>query len=297
MPGKSAAPSDQLALPGRSRWRNRLAGCLSLAVLLFGGALTPAVAAEPQVYVFGVAPQREARVIHDVWRPILDEVEKHTGVRFELVTRPTRAVFEHESMEGRFDLTYMNPYLTAKAIRAQGYIPLVRDVKKKLSGIIVVHKDSPIRNIRGLEGKVVAFPDPVSFAASLLPRAFLARAEIDIKPRYVQSHGSVFLNVALGQVDAGAGAERLLDEQPLEVRDKLRIVDRTPTYAAHPVSAHPRVPAAVRERVQAAFLALGDTAEGRKLVERIPVSEIGPAAAGDYTPLLRLGLEKFYVAE
>ena len=56
-----------------------------------------------------------------------------------------------------------------------------------------------------------------------------------------------------------------------------------------------RVGAAIREQVRAAFLALGTTPEGRALLEKIPMDQVAPAQAEDFTPMMRMGLEKFYV--
>jgi len=44
-----------------------------------------------------------------------------------------------------------------------------------------------------------------------------------------------------------------------------------------------------------ALLKLGKTAEGRRLLAKIPMKKIGHAEYSDYLPLTKMGLERFYV--
>ena len=93
---------------------------------------------------------------------------------------------------------------------------------------------------------------------------------------------------------AGGGTSKTLDQQPPAVRDALRTLYVTREMAPHPVTAHPRVPAAVREAVRGALLALGRTEAGAALLAQIPIQEIATATAGDYAELGEWGLETLY---
>lgn len=246
-------------------------------------------------YLFGVVPQFSASHIVKTWRPILDELEKETGLRFRLAGSGSIPAFEKEFSEGRFDFVYMNPYHFVRAERSQGYQPLVRDVTNMLFGIIVVHKDSPLQSAGDLHDKVIAFPAPNALGASLMPRKeFQDTYNIKVKPSYVLSHSSVYLNVALGKMDAGGGVQKTLEQQPEELRNKLRIIHQTQKVVPHPVAAHPRVPNNIRERIKAAFLSLGQSERGKELLSKVPINMIGVASSADYAPLLSLGLEPFY---
>ena len=164
-----------------------------------------------------------------------------------------------------------------------------------LFGIIVVRKDSPIESVMDLHNKVVAFPAPNALGASLIPRAaFLHTYNIQIRPRYVRSHSSVYLNVALGKTDAGGGVQKTLEQQPTHLRDALRVIHSTQKVVPHPVAAHPRVPIGIREQVKAAFLTLGMSTRGRELLSRVPIKTIGTASSDEYRSLLDLGLESLY---
>jgi len=249
-------------------------------------------------YSFGVVPQFESRKLFKIWRPILDEIEKRTGLHFYLVGSPKIPVFEKKYLEGVYDFAYMNPYHILKAHDTQGYIPLVRDGGRILKGILVVDKDSPVKNIEDLNGKQVAFPSPNALGAALLIRADLEKLyDIKIIPRYVQTHSSVYLHVALGETSAGGGVMSTLRSQKPSVRERLRVLYETRPVNPHPVSVHPRVPYVDREKVRRAFLDMANTEKGRELLARIPMKKAISSNMNDYTELSDWGLDEFYKTE
>jgi phosphonate transport system substrate-binding protein len=269
---------------------------LFLALCISGLLGLPSVhhASASESYRFGVVPQFPQRRLYAVWKPIVRELEKRTGLSFKLVTTLTIEQFEKEFAEGSFDFVYMNPYYMLRSLNPQGYIPLVRDAAP-LRGILVVRKDSGIERLSQLNGKLIAFPSPHALGASLLMRADLERLHhIKVRPLYVKTHSSVYLNVVQGLVAAGGGVEKTLKEQNRAVRDELRIIHTTREIPSHPIAVHPRVPMKDREKVRAALLALGDTPAGREILSGIPARRFIPASAADYRPMRNWGLEQYW---
>ena len=177
---------------------------------------------------------------------------------------------EAKLANGDFDFAYMNPYHALVAGRDQGYVPLVRDGGRSLYGILVVRKDSPIQDVKDLDGAEIAFPAPNALGASLLMRAELARGQgISITPKYVKTHSSVYLNVLLGQTAAGGGVMGTFNQQPATIKDQLRTVFVTRDMAPHPLGAHPRVSLSDRAKITKALLAIAGTAEGQALLDKV----------------------------
>lgn len=271
---------------------------LKLAMMMFLVILPAerAAAAEAGRYVVGVVPQFEARKLHKIWTPILKEIEKRSGIALTFKGVRDIPAFEQGLSRGEYDFAYMNPYHLIVANQEQGYLPLVRDVGRRLYGIIVVAKNSPIQRIADLDGKIVAFPAPNALGAALIPRAEFARDfNIDVVESYVKSHSSVYLNVALGSASAGGGVQKTLDRQPENIRSRLRVIYNTTKVAPHPIAAHPRIPASDVEKIRQAFIEMGATEAGAQLLAKIPMKKLGPASLMDYEPLKSLGLAEFYV--
>lgn len=251
-----------------------------------------------RVYTFGVVPQFEQRKLFRTWRPILDELEKRTGLKFRLVGTPKIPAFEKQFLSGNFDFSYMNPYHVIVAYDSQGYLPLVRDGGRTLNGIIVVPTDSTINSPAELDGKEMAFPSANALGASMLIRAdLLNRFKVNVNPRYVQTHSSVYLHVANKLVAGGGGVHSTLKSQTPPVRDAVRIIYTTVDIPPHPVAVHPRVPAAHRKSVQQAFLDLAATPEGISMLARIPVVNLVATSIEDYEIIETLGLKAFYTAD
>jgi phosphonate transport system substrate-binding protein len=274
----------------------KLAGLPLVAFALLLAGMGPVRA--QTVYKFGVVPQFAPRKLASVWTPILNDLETRTGLTFKMVGSPKIPDFEMSFLAGAFDFAYMNPYHAMLASSKQGYVPINRDHGRKLFGVLVVKKDSPIQDIRALDGESLSFPAPNALGASLLMRAELARnVGITMKPIYTQTHSSVYLNVIFGKTPAGGGVMGSLKRQGKEIQDGLRVLYKTREMVPHPVTAHPRVPVEHREKVRAAFLAMGRSVEGAAMLAKVPFKKIGPASPDEYSDLKTWGLEEFYVAK
>jgi len=267
-------------------------------VLILCGLLVSSnlVAAEQVVYRFGVVPQFESRVLFSIWQPVLQELGRRTGLKFKLVGSPKIPVFEKSFLAGKFDFAYTNPFHLYLTEENQGYIPLVRDGSRMLLGIVVVKKDSGYQTLADLQNKTIAFPSPNALGASLVVRASFSDAGLtEFKPKYVQTHSSVYLHVATNLVDAGGGVLSTLQAQPQALQENMRIIFNATGIPTHPVAAHPRVPAEHRERVQKALLDMAGTPEGKKLLARIPMYEPVRTDMTAYRVISEQGYHKYYI--
>ena len=249
-----------------------------------------------KVLKVGVVPQFSAERITKIWEPILGHISKKIGVKLQLDGSLDIPSFEKRFNAGEFDIAYMNPYHAIVANKEAGYEPVLRDVGRKLYGILVAKKDNPIKKVEELAGKKVAFPAPNALGAALIPRAeFSTKFNIDVEEVYVSSHSSVYLNVILGLAEAGGGVQKTLQQQPSEIQGQLTIINKTAKVPPHPIVVHPRVDSELSAKLKQAFLEMGETIEGKELLSKIPMKVIGETSLEDYNVLLDMGLEKFYI--
>lgn len=250
-----------------------------------------------ETYSFGVVPQFEPRKMFGIWQPIVDEIEKRTGLRLALVIPLNVPAMEGELEQGSYDFIYASPYHIMRNYPKQGYIPLVRD-RKPLRGILVVRKDNPLRDLKELDGKTLAVPSPNAIGASMLPRADLEHLfGVRMKMINVKTHSSAYLNVVNGLVEAAGGVEKTLTEQDKAVRDQLRVVYTTREMPSHPVAAHPRVGKAAREQIRKALLEMAATPAGKVLLDAVPMAEPVPASIEDYLVMRNWGLDAYWTGE
>lgn len=271
------------------------------ALLSFSGSVYAACLGDQnstKSFTVAVVPQLPRAVTYAKWAPLLDVIGRDTKQCFDLVVPETIPAFEKLLFKGVPDFAFVNPYHEVMAKKRKGYIPLVMDGRAKLTGILVVQANSPIKSIQELQGKSVAFPAPNAFAASLLIRAELAKKGVYIKPKYLNTHASGYRAAAIGEVVASGGVNNTLQREESALRESLRVLYETSGYAPHPFVANPRVPANIRKAVTDSFIALSGTEAGDKLLEGVQIpSPVRSDYQRDYAPLESLNLEKFVILD
>lgn len=269
----------------------------NLATVLAFSITAAGTALAQQTYTLAVTPQFENRQLFSIWKPIVTELEKRTGLRFKLVASLSLEEFEHEFARGSNDFVYANPYLLVRENDRQGYIPLVRD-RTPIRGVLVVRKDSPIHTPAELAGKSVTFPSPNALAAGLMLRADLdQRFKVRVVPIAAKSHTSSYMHVINGLADAGGGTNMTLQQQIPEIRDALRVLYTTREAPSLPFAAHPRVRREDRERVRRAMLELAATPEGKRLLDRVPMTRPVAANIEEYLALRAWHLDAYWVKD
>lgn len=242
-------------------------------------SISPVLADPPKILTFGIAPQQSPSTLVRIWGPILREVGDEAGVKLVFKTAPDVSTFEKRLMKGEYDIAYMNPYHYIEAHKKQGYLPLLHARDRQLRGILVTRRDAPYHAIADLSGQALAFPAPAAFAASILVRAEFARQQVPITPKYVASHDSVYLDVARGLFPAGGGIMRTFNALSPTIRDQLHVIYVSRGYTPHAIAILPDIPAETAARIQAAFISLDKSTQGRQLLA--PMEIKGWVAAQD----------------
>lgn len=256
---------------------------LIAAVLVVSVLVTTAPAAESPSFTFAVVPQQAPSKLLASWGPLLKYLEQQTGYRFRFRTAPDIPTFEERLGAGEYAFAYMNPYhFTVFNRGEEGYQAVARAADKQIRGILVVRNDSPIASLQDLDGKVLAFPAPAAFAASILPRANLEARDIGFEARYVSSHDSVYLAVAKGLFAAGGGVTRTFDATAPAVREQLRVLWTTPGYTPHAIAVRADVAPDVASKVQEALAAMNRDPAGLAALERLKVNGFVPAVNADW---------------
>lgn len=263
------------------------------AALLISTSALPQEQEEARIYKFSVVPQQSASKTAMIWKPILRYLHEKTGHKFQLKTAGTIPIFESRLEKEEADFSYMNPYHYATFHEKSGYNAIAKAKDRQIHGIVVVHKDSPIKKLEELSGKILAFPSPAAFAASILPRGYMKKQNIDITPKYVSSHDSVYLNVARGRFVAGGGINRTLNNAAPEIRDNLRILWSSPGYTPHAIAAHSRVDPKVVAAVQEAFVTLIDHPEGAGMLGKMKLKGFVKAKNSEWDDVRSLDLGAF----
>jgi phosphonate transport system substrate-binding protein len=271
------------------------------AAFPFGSALAQATVDDPRSeagaedippsITFGIVPQQSAGKLAQNWAPVLAYLGAHSGTDLKFRTARDIPEFERRVAAGDYDIAYMNPYHYTVFSGDPGYRAFVKAANQPIRGILVVRADSPTQSPAELADATIAFPAPAAFAASVLTRAYLTRANIAFTPKYVASHDSVYRAVAKGLYPAGGGVIRTLDSVAPDIRAQLRVLWTSEGYTPHAFAAHPRVPAAVVARLTRAMVDMGDTDTGRALLAPLSIGGFESATDSDWDDVRLLGID------
>ncbi|MDY6992019.1 MAG: phosphate/phosphite/phosphonate ABC transporter substrate-binding protein [Pseudomonadota bacterium] len=270
---------------------------MKIFYLIFIMLIAPISAAteSTQSFTFGVVPQQAASKLARLWTPILRYLSERSGYTLRFKTTPTIPDFEQQLIEGQYDLAYMNPYHYVVFHRAPGYQAFAKEKDKKIKGIIVVRQDSSLQTIAELKDETLAFPAPAAFAASILPRAHLNNADINITPEYVLSHDSVYHAVARELYPAGGGVIRTFENVNAKVHAQLRILWTTQAYTPHAIAAHPRIATEVVHKIAQMMYTMHQTPQGQSLLAQIEFNGIEAAEDADWDDIRALKIEQLKV--
>lgn len=248
--------------------------------------------ANTDTLTFGVVPQQAASKLARLWAPIIQHIAAKSGQKVVFKTAPDIPTFEKRLAAGEYDLAYMNPYHYVVFSQAPGYQAFAKQKNKKINGILVSKKGSPINTIADLEGAELAFPSPAAFAASIIPRAYLKQQGIKFTAKYVSSHDSVYQNVSRGHYFAGGGIIRTLRNTATGAQEKLNVLWTSPGFTPHAFAAHPRVSADAVGRIRDAFVSMADDAKSAELLGAIKFKGIEAAETADWDDVRALNLHQ-----
>jgi phosphonate transport system substrate-binding protein len=156
----------------------RCVAAFAVAALPLGAGIDTAAAGRDTLVIGSISRSIKEEIetfwpLADYLRPRLDEV----GIRdVKIVVATTASEMSRQLASGEVDLYIDSPFMIAQMSREVGAKPFLRRWKKGMAEyrtLFVVRKESGVRSLDDLRGKVVAFDDPQSSSGHLLPRAML----------------------------------------------------------------------------------------------------------------------------
>lgn len=263
----------------------------SLAMCAFVPALSAPARGE-QPLKLGVHPYLPATELVEKFTPLAKHLAQKT--RRGVVIHISKDYQEHLEKAGRdeFDIAYMGPASYVSMVDAYGQKPLLARLevagKPEFRGMIIVQKDSPLKDLSELKGRKFVFGDPNSTMSYIVPRYMLFLAGIKLNQlksyKSMSNHNNVALAVLAGDFDAGAVKEGAFNKY----KDRgLRILALSPAISEHVFVASSKLSPALLKTIASALLALKGDPGGKKILASIKPTVTGmvPARDRDYDNL------------
>ncbi len=257
---------------------------------------------------FGVAPQANAQQVLRVttipeeaateqvrkFGPLVKYLEKQTGMKVEFTPVNDYPAAVEALVNKQVDLVWFGGFTFVQAhLRSGGrIIPIAqREEDTQFRSVFITQTDSGIRQLSDLKGKTVSFGSQSSTSGHLMPRSFLLAAGIDPdrdfkRVAYSGAHDATIASVVSGKVDAAALDitvwRKFVDEKKVDT-GKVNVFYTTPPFYNYNWSVHADMPAATRDKLAQALLALSmDTPEGKEILTLNRATKYIPTKAENY---------------
>lgn len=230
-------------------------------------------------FPFGVVNHRSVILTAEYWNPILDWVAKKSGV--PLVLKIARSASETTDMAVRGELAFVfSNHLFAPERDKLGFKVLARQEGEGIRGQVVVRADSPAKSLADLDGQRVAFDNPYAFTGYFVPYDALLQAGVKVTPVFAGTQDSAASLLKAGLVAAAGVNHQVMADYARREGFAYRVLWQSEPYYDLAVMAHPAVPAKDCEAVRAAFVAMKDDPQGRKVLAEVAAKLKLPAPRG-----------------
>ena len=254
---------------------------------------------EATLYRFAIHPLHNPEKLHAVFSPLMRHLDaKIPGVHFDLEASKDYAAFEQKLRQREVAFALPNPYQTLLAERSGYQVIAKMGNDADFRGIFLVRRDSGIREVVDLKGRVVAYPAPTALAAAMLPQHFLHTRGLnvtsDIENRYVGSQESSILAVYHRQAAAAATWPppwRAFQKSHPKEAAELEIAWQTPSLPNNAFVARDDIPGEIVAKVRAVLAGLHESPEGRAVLAAMETQRVDAADTASYAPVRRFVAE------
>ena len=278
--------------------RARLLATLALAAT----ALSTATLAQAQaVFKVTTIPEEAASEQMRKFGPMVKYLERTLGTKVEFVPVSDYPAAVEALVNKQVNMVWFGgfTFVQAKLRSGDKIVPIAqREEDTQFRSVFITQKGSGITRLEDLKGKQVSFGSASSTSGHLMPRSFLLAAGIEPERDFKRvafsgAHDATIASVVSGRVDAAALDitvwRKFVGENKVDT-SKVDVFFTTPPYFNYNWSVHADMPAAQREKVTKALLALStDTAEGKEVLGLARATKYVPTKPENYKGLEAAG--------
>jgi phosphonate transport system substrate-binding protein len=255
------------------------------------------IAADKPLIRFGVIPRYNPLVMYKRYQPIMDYLTAETPYRFELKISRDYPEAVRFLQQGITQVSSLGDVTFAEASTQYEAVPILKPRNKDgnpfYRSAIIVRTDSPLKDIKELRGKTMAFGSSHSTSGNLIPRYLLWNNGVHIQDlkrwENLQHHDAVAKAILKGQFDAGAVKDVVAEKYKSH---GLRILAWSAPIPAVPLVVRTDAPPDVVKTMTAALLKLDRTnPEHRKMMQTWDDEfryGFAPATKDDYQGIFRM---------
>jgi len=233
------------------------------------------------------------------YRKIADYVAEQTGRQTILIQRKTYAEVNMLLANGDIDIAFLSTgaYSSYRGMNEIELLVMAERLGNSLyTAEIIVHKDSTIRTMNDLEGKVFAFTDPLSYSGHMVIEEHL-RQKNTIPEKffnryfYTYSHDKSLWAVANKIADGASFDSQIYDyakEKTPELTANVRIIASMGPAPTGPVVINKKLKPEQKEQLRHIFLTLHENPDVSEAMQGLVIDRFVMPIPELYKPLRKL---------
>ena len=215
-----------------------------------------------KLYLFGIAPLESALVMKKKFEPLIKYLNTTLDLKFESLVASSYEDSVEDIGKGIVTIAYMTPSTYLSAHKKYSVEPLVFAVKNgspTYKSAIIVAKNSAINAIGDIKGKRVAFGAKMSTGSTLVPKAMIRSAGIDIDSLasydYLGAHDVVVKAVIEGEFDAGC----VMDSAAEEYKDSVKVIAYSDPIPQFPICINTNIDKDMKNKIKKSLMDISDS--------------------------------------
>jgi phosphonate transport system substrate-binding protein len=243
--------------------------------------------AEGRVLVFGRVhddPVRQIRDRQEFVDYIANKLQAEGVTAGKILVVDKMHLLAQAIKEGKVDMFHDSVVPTLVLGKASGAVPILRQWKygeAEYHSVILVRKDSGIDSLAQLKGKLIAFDEPHSTSAAVLPRMVLAENKIKLVQlltpgaavsdaiNFVYGNDGSAINLLIsGRVDAAAAANGEFEELRPEIRNTLKVIGKSMSVPRQLIAVRKDLDGKLVKALREVLLNMDKDPEGQQVLKR-----------------------------
>lgn len=282
-------------------WITTLALATGLGLAATAGAQTKEIG-------FGIISTESSANLKSSWQPLLDDLQKTTGVKVNAFFAPDYAGIIEGMRFNKVQVAWFGNKSAMEAVDRAGAEVFARMVQPDGGtgywSLMIVHKDSRLQTLQDVlkerQQLTLGFGDPNSTSGSLVP-GYYAFSQNGVDPmkdfkRTVRAnHETNILAVANRQIDVATVASDGVDRMKIKLPEKaadIRVVWRSPQIASDPMAWRKDLDAETKQKVKDFFLAYGRDAREKEILAKLTIGSFMASDNNQLLPIRQLELAR-----
>jgi phosphonate transport system substrate-binding protein len=256
---------------------------------------------KPQKLVIGLLPEQNSFEQRKRFEAIARYISKHLDIEVYLYTLPHYSNIVEAFNEGLINAAFWGSFsyvLNHDAVSVELLArPVWPDGRATYRGNIFVRKDSGIRSVADMEGKILVLVDKATTAGYLYPVSYMKEHNIDDIENFFSSvyfsgtHDGSAWAVYKAEADVGACKDRIFQSLAAEYpqfKEQMVVLAESFELPSNGIGVRSDLARVFKERLRDLLLSLDKSEEGRAALKDMGAIKFILAGEEDYAPLYQM---------